>query len=645
MELLFRLVRPRLGCLPLLFAAGVLAALPARAADFPDVTPEERAVASVPGEPNAAAVTLFRKAEFRIGDSMDGDSSTFIVRVRRKILSEPGKSYGEMIVRHSQLFRLKSLQGRTVLPDGKVLPLSDDAVFRRRTSKTERSYETVVAFPAVAVGAILDVQYELKVDTIFMLDPWVFQEEVPVRYAEIVFEIPSTIAAATWTADPMKVGLKSEQTKTLKGVSLKVWGKDLPAVPNEPFGLPFADMASRFMLVPTRIAGGADLFKDWASTCDLFGAEYDAALNRGRNAEGKARELAAAAGPGARARAEALYRFVRDEISTDDSLGIGLGDKPAVDATLKAKHGTSPEKALLLVAMLRELKIEAKPVWAAYRSGGRVDLSLANPWWFDQVLVAATLDGRRLYLHPSDASLAFGALPPDLEGTAALLFDRKKPETFTLPETPFDGSVRRAKVELTVGDDGRMTGKGTLTLTGHHAWQESHAGEEAAKAAEGFKKWLEARYPAFAISDVAVEERLDERRIGVTWSLAEREEEVLGDEVSLQPSRPFGPVTQPFAGSRRSAVLLAYADRDEHELTIRWPAGFRLEAKPAPASLQNAAGALAVELETGDNALTYRRRFDLTAKSYGNQAQFEALRALYGVLEKNDAQALVLARR
>lgn len=627
-----------------LVAMLAFAARPAAAAAFPDITPEELALKTVPGAPNAAAVTLFRKAAFRIGDGMDGESSTFLVRVRRKILSEQGKRYGETVVHHSNYWRLKSFEGRTVLPGGKVVPLPNDAVFRRQVSKSDKIFETVVAFPAVEVGAILDFQYEIKIDSIFMLEPWVLQEEVPVLYSEIVYEVPTAISAATWMSDPMKLGLKTEQTKTLKGTTLKVWGKDLPDVPSEPFGLPFADMASRFMLVPTRVAGGADLFKSWASTCDLFGSFYDASLARGRAAEAKAKTLA---GTGTKAeKARTLYRFVRDQIKTDDGVGVFVGDGSTVDTTLNASHGSGIEKALLLIEMLRAVKIDAQPVWVAYRSSGRIDLSLPNPQWFEQTIVAAKIDDRWIFLAPFDRDLAYGALPPGFEGTAALLFDRKKPEPIILPETPFEGNARRARLELTVGDDGRVTGQGTLTLTGHHAWESSHQEEGAAKALESWQDWLTKRFPGYAVAEVKVDEKLDERKIDLSWTLAERPEEVLGDEVTLRPNRPFGPVTQPFASPvRRSAVLLDYADRDEQELVVHWPKGFKLDARPADVERQSAAGALSAKLEVQEGSLTYRRRFDLPQKNYNSKALFDDLKALYAEAEKNDVQTLVLVRR
>src|SRR3954463_5121850 len=92
----------------------------AMAADFPPVTDEERALTSVPGEPNAPAVVLFKRGEFLMagyGRFVGSLASHLRVQGRVKILTEAGKSNGEVAVVHSGSLRLQNFSGRTVLPD------------------------------------------------------------------------------------------------------------------------------------------------------------------------------------------------------------------------------------------------------------------------------------------------------------------------------------------------------------------------------------------------------------------------------------------------------------------------------------------------------------------------------------------------
>ena len=458
---------------------------------------------------------------------------------------------------------------------------------------------------------------------------------------------PSPGAATRWQA-----GLKTERERVTGGKSrLRVWADNLPAVPAEPFGVPFSDLATQTLLLPTVYADTLTrlpLMESWASTSGLFfEQQYEKAWRKDGAATRKARALAGKGSP--REKAAALYRFVRDEIANEDLEGVGLREGTTVDGVLARAGGDPADKALLLVRMLRVVDVPARLVWAGGRSRGLVDMQVANPAWFQRVLVAVELDGGRVYLDPADRALGFGRLRPDFEGTQAVLPDPKKPEVVTLPATPASENRRRAVLDLAVGADGVLAGTGTLHLSGHHAWEKIDWRESREKELEAWREWLQESFEEFRISDVTVEESVEERTVRLSWAMAQRAEEALGDEASLVPSAPLGPLRQPFGpvAARRSPVLLPFADRDEVELVLRWPEGWRVEAQPRPARRDAGAGALevAVELDPAGRALTYRRQVELRERQLGTREQIEAVRGLFAEVEKSDAQRLVLARR
>jgi transglutaminase-like putative cysteine protease len=627
----------------------------ARAAEaFPPITDAERALKSVEGAPNAPAVILFHKGEFQMLDPASHEvSSRLSVMERVKILSEEGKSQGEIEIAHSGYVRLSNFQGRTVLPDGTVVPLPANAKFERRISKSRNRYVTAVAFPSVSVGAILDYRYDLRFDSIFLIEPWYFANRLPTLLAEIVYLIPKSVTAQTWNRDPYGVGIKTERSDTVRGTKARVWAERIPPVPREPFGLPFEDLAAQITMIPTAAYTHSDqrrLFESWATTSDLLLEDYDKVLHADRGASRKAEELAKAAGKSKREQAAAIYRFVRDSIVTEEGGHVWVDPERTVSATLEKGRGDVLDKALLLTAMLEAIDVKARPVWANARGRGLVDLKLANPAWFEQALVAAEIDGKRVFLYPADASLGFGQLPSDLEGTIAVIPDRKKPEGVKLPEEPFDRNGRRAVLKLAVDGKGAVQGTGTLLLTGQHAAAQIGWKEDAEKTAAAWKEWLEKSYKDFAISDLKVNESAEEGKVEVRWAMAERAEEALGDQVSLEPSRPLGPSHQPFTGrvaERRSPVLFDYADRDEVELSLTWPAGWSVERRPQAVHQENDTGAFATEVEVkeAERTLTYKRRLDVTQKQILTLQGVERVRALFTATEKSDAEPLVLVLR
>jgi hypothetical protein len=630
----------------------LLATRPAAAQDFPPVTAEERAITSVPAEPNARAVVLFKKAEFLMagyGRFIGSLASHLKVQARVKILTDAGKSNGELALGHSDSFRLQNFSGRTVLPDGRILPVPADAKFQRRTSTALKTFVTTVAFPAVQVGAILDYQYEVTFSSPYVLDPWYLSDELPVRHAEIVYKTGKSWRTLVWTRSTYGAEIHQETKETGSGTELRAWAEDLPAIPEIPYSPPYADLASQILVLP---AGYSDirysqtLLADWTSTTRLFGLTYDAVLQHGLGVGRPARE---AAGKGDdRQKAEALYRYVRDQIQTQPGSGIGVDPDTRLRKILNDRAGTGAEKAVLLHAMLKEVDIKSDLVWAANRNRGTLDPKAPNPNWFDALLVTVKVGDAPSFLDPSSSDLAFGQLRPGYEGSGALVV--RTAQRFVLPEAPFDQNLRRAEIDLALDDKGRLAGKGTLRLAGLHAVERLHWRDDPAQTVQAWKDWLGERYREFQIADVQAAEAVEERKVMVTWSMAQREEETLGDESTLVPSAPLGLTAQPFvqtAAERRFAVVFDYPDREEIELRLRWPAAWRLDQRPRPAALNGPCGALSTGLVVNEpeRTLVYRRRFDITRRKLSSKEEYEAVRALFGEAAKNDAQALTLVRR
>ena len=107
-----------------LFLPALLASSAVLAESFPAVTEAERTLTSVPGSPNAAAVVLWRQGEMRMMDPAAGEASShLIVRCRMKILKPEGAARADVAITHSAYLRLNSFEGRTVLPDGRIVPV------------------------------------------------------------------------------------------------------------------------------------------------------------------------------------------------------------------------------------------------------------------------------------------------------------------------------------------------------------------------------------------------------------------------------------------------------------------------------------------------------------------------------------------
>ena len=360
---------------------------------------------------------------------------------------------------------------------------------------------------------------------------------------------------------------------------------------DEPFRPPYVDLASRVEFIPGALmleTTTTEVGRSWETLFRLYERQsYRPSRRKSRAVERFARELVGDATE-ARPRAERIYRFVRDEISTRPSAYLLTAEEP-LDAAFGKRHASHAEKALILQLMLEAVEVESHIAWSNLRRWGELHREMPNISRVNHMLVAVKLDDGLHFLDPDDANAALGRLRPDLEGMNVLILT-KKPYWEELPETPARSSKRLALITLSVDEQGRLAGTGDLRLTGHHAWRSLNRGDTPEATKEAWREWIEKRFAGHDITDVEVSEQLEERKIRVGWSMAQRDEEVLGDEVVVPIAAPLAIETNPFslpAEARTTDVRLPFEDANEVRLSVTWPEGWEVDIEPDTSDVKN----------------------------------------------------------
>ncbi|MEO8360152.1 MAG: DUF3857 domain-containing protein [Vicinamibacteria bacterium] len=637
---------------------GAVFALGAGAASFaaeklPPISQADRDLKVAPGEPSASAVFLIQRGTIHLRNfSLQDASSTIGVQARLKVLKEEGKSHAEIVIPHSDYLRLSRFEGRTITPDGKVIKVDSKGKFKRKVSETTKRLVTSIAFPSVEVGSILEYEYELNFNSFYYVEPWYFMDEIPVLQSEVTWEIPNQLKSRVWTVPNFGADIKLDQKQRTGFIEAKFYASNLPSTPSEIYGLPFRDQAARMMVVPMAYRDqdvNLPLLESWAAVAEGIDKDYLRAQAKPLQVALKATSLTV--GKEGDEKAEALRRFVRDEITTLPDYGAWVEDTVTVDKVLAKGEGTPVAKALLLQSLLAAVDIPSQLIWAADRRRGAVLGELPNPGFFDRVLVRLSNGvGSGVFLDPVDRSLGYGRLSPYYEGTVAIVHDAKKPETITLPITSFITHTRYAKLDLAIDAEGRAAGKGELALKGHYAWEQSFSKRSAEETKDFWQKWAEGAMPGYRITALTIVDRPDEGALKVGWAMAATEESVLGDEVSFVPSRPIGPLRQPFTvteSERRSPVMLDHSGVEEIEVNVTWPKGWSPVAPPQSAFTDAGIAAYRVDakVDPATNSLNFKRRFEIRKREPKDRVEFAALRNLYTEAEKRDAQTLVIAHR
>ena len=630
----------------------VLLGAVAGASPLPGPAEAEWDLTAVPGSPNAPAVYLERSGVMHYDE--DYRSSWLEIYARVKILTEEGTDFGSISMLSSDHYRVKNVVGRTLLPDGREVELDQDATFKRHYSDYFDTMMVSVALPEVVPGAIIEYRYRTYFDGVFYPRDWYFQSDIPTLVSRIAYELPNTIRFAPIRTVTLRGHEIEEAVEKSRGLAVASYTmRDMPAVPDEPSRYPFSVLSSRMLMLPLSDDSYRPrllLFESWERVCQIaWGNSHDYGYLKLLKDDGatskQARELTAGLSD-ARAKAAAIYRFVRDEIETADVVGIWGGDD-TVDAILDDRRGSHSEKALLLYAMLDAVKLHPELAWASPRTVYHVNPKLPNPSQFEDVLVRLELGGDEVWLDPTDRSLAFGALRPSLQAVQVLLPDKKNPSWATTPMLPASASTRIATVDLALDADGVLTGTATIEPAGNHAWRRLLWHDTADETRSGWQAWIEDRYPGFEVDDVTVTEDVEHEHVTVSWHLAQLAEEALGDEASVAAAQPLAITSNPYTlppGRRMTPLQLLFPDTDEVELHLSWPEGWVVDAAPEARSSSTGAGSYetTVQVDPAARTATYHRSVALSGYEFVGGQAYAGLRTLYEQAAAADAQAFLL---
>ncbi len=621
--------------------------------DWPRIPESERTLTQIADHPNAPAVVLFERGS--IVFSRRSVSSYLQVYRRVKILRESGVGYGSISIPSTPYFRVKDVEGRTHLPDGRTVDLPEDAVFSKSYSGFYRREVISVAMPRVTVGSIIEYRYKVFFDSIVYPEPWYFQSEIPVLHSEIVYYIPSSYRFKPYGGTLLRGRtIESRIEKKPKGLAVTFFMDNLIPIPDEPLRYPMEDLSSWVIVLPDLFDSGVFsmvLLADWDSAVDRIRGNSDYGYvffrRRAGKAKSKAKELAAGADD-PEGRARAIYRFVRDELVTEAGGGISVGRQTG-NEVFESGRADFTEKALLLQLMLRKAKVPASLAWVRPVFLGHVRREVPNPYQFTRSLVVAKLGGKEVFLYPCDRRLAFGALPPSLEGVPCLVLDKGKPRWATTPVTPAGQSATVAKLHMHIDDKGRIRGNGTLTLTGHSAWSRLRWRDTRTERLTRWTEWLEDHMGGLSADGVELEEDVEGRSVTVRWTIGPADEDEAFDEIELPVTVPLTRSDNPFTlppSKRLTPVLLQYPFAQSVELHVSWPEGWAVDVAPRFVNFANGAGRVSGTVWTDPERRTIEIATSrlIRRRDYPNASDYVQVHDLYEKLTANDEEELVLVR-
>lgn len=660
-----------LGTLLLCLIAGIATAqkkkatpsIPSPAISFGSVLADE--FVDAPADSSAEAVVLYSYGEVTF-EEFDGDVwINFIKHVRTRIRKKSafGRATIEIPIRkgssgHDQL--VKDFEGYSYNnANGSIArnPISKENHFTEKVS--DKVLMEKYTLPTVREGTIIEYKYTFRSPFSVQYNPntWWFQQNIPVRWSEYRITVPDYYYYKILQTGylPLTVNERTNTTVDLyagqNGASASAYRlamKDVPAFRDEPYITNDDDYMAKieFELASYmwRDLRKNDLSVDWASLDRtlLLDSDFGSQIKRGGFLRDVAKELTAQ-GTDTLSRVKAAYAFIQKNIKWNGE--GGYFSLEGIKRVFDNKKGNSGGINLMLVALLREMDLDANPVILSTRSNGRISEDIALQKKFNYVVAQVSVGGKDLLLDATDPFLEAGMLPVHcLNGTGRLVHSSK---SRFISLAPTERDIESMSGTFTIDEDGEVTGQFKQSRGGYNALRtrKEYATDGQAKFLNGEVKkrpsW-QLEKTEFSGADVQSSTFNTNYTITVPEACGRA-----GDRLYLRPMLTEGIGANPFKeADRLYPVDLAYGKEQTFSATYTLPKGYQVEELPKSVSmaLPENGGRFVYQLTVNaDNQLQVVSRLTLRKAVY-SAAEYPNLRELFSRIVAKQAEPVVLKR-
>lgn len=586
------------------------------------VTDEERNLKTPRIDPEAGAEALFWRVH--VVDAIQGEDPQTVLYyyLRIKVFNQRGcESQGTQDIPYAGKRTIVDVAGRTIKPDGTIIELKKDAIFRRDIVKASGLKVKAVSFamPAVEPGAILEYRWrEIRDGELANYVRMPFQRDIPVHEVKY-FVRPLTLTYVT--LPPMKrvsFGAQPGPVVPERDGFYSTTLKDVPAYKEEPL------MPSEWVVRPWSLLyygddiKGSAAEKFWANEGKRIYSRYEPYLKVNDDVR-QASDAAVAGAKDPQEKLAKLLEYCRSKIKRLNDEDVTErqrekakeNNKPA--DTLKRGIGNGFDVNMLFAAMARAQGFEARVARLGDRSDHPFDRGFLDTYFLRSMDIAVKVGDRWRFYDAAAKWLPAGMLSWVEEGSDALVTDSKEPVFVQAPISEPDKSLRSRTGAFELDQEGTLEGEVHVTLTGHSA---AHRREELyrkspAQQEDDVREVVRAHIGNAEVSEVKVENVADpDKPLAYSYRVKAPGYAQRTGKRLFVPLNYFenGHAAKFPSNDRTQPVWFEYPWAEEDHVTIKVPAGFELENAEAPASFGlGTVGDYKVSAKAGNGILTYER--------------------------------------
>lgn len=647
--------------------------------EFNKITPADfNAVSS--SDTSADAVVIADVGETHFDYGPKGFYIIFQRKTRIHILKPGGTHFATVLIPLYKNDRNKetvaSFKGYTYnLVNGEVVKtkVRNEDMFLEEES--ENWNQQKVAMPAVTANSVVEYEYTTHSEFLFNLQPWTFQDEIPVKWSEYTVKIleyfnfkklsqgyigfdvnetsTSTQRIIVYVESSIEPGLNQQRepahTDTYNpSVTEYHWvAKNVPALKPEPFITTVKDYLSgiEFELATVKMPGRLpeNVMDTWETMNQklLENENFGRAVKKGNFISDKLPSILANCTTDVE-KTKAIFDHVKTRMKWNGNNGIYTSNP--LRKVYDERTGSAAEINLMMIAILNEAGIKTDPVILSTRTHGRIPETVPVLAKFNYVVALAHIDTSSFFLDATSNYIPFNTLPERcLNGNGRVISkENYGPIQLLNAESKYDFS----QADFTMNADGSMTGtciissKGLSGNTRRNSYFNKNEKEFIKEFADQHNTWIVNSFEKNNLDTIEkpfIEKYLVEIPDGA---------QLAGDHMYLNVMAGMGEKDNPFKLEKRVyPVDFSCPMKESNFIRITIPEGWTVESLPKPSiiSLPDNAGSFKFLMQQDKNIIQIISNLQIN-KTLFLPDDYEQLKEFFRLIVTKHAEQIVLKK-
>lgn len=596
----------------------------------------------------ANAVFLFDVGDMEVGVSSEGLFMEMKRHVRIKILTEEGKKFANVKIPYWHKDKVDDIKAHTILPTGKKSKLKGNQIFEENVSN--RWKQKVFAIPGVEVGSVIEYKYKFRTEYLTNLEPWYFQNSAYTLYSKLSIILYPQYSYTVFyqnvygeDAHPVEeeMYLLSAGKKKVKRFTWFL--ENLKPIRKEPYMRALNDyrMAIFFQLLEYKSPYTYYKFiKTWDDLAEKISKSYADYLKQDDELKKVAQQLVGDT-LDEETQIKVLYNYVRDEIETDWTYSRYPREKPK--KVYKNKKGRLTEKNFLLINLLRQVGLQAKPMLISTRSHGRIKSKWPQLDQFNLVVAYVKAGYKTYILDTSQKYCPFGTLPSYDIVEQGFLVTGKTGKIINIPQ-PKQINMISYNTSAELNDVGDLKAECTIRYEGYRAITKREILEKKDDKQEYFNKWIANEFPAAELDSFKVEgfESVEQPLTLFLYFHVPEFAQIVSDNIYFPPPLISKISKNPFHSVKRNfPVEYNYLRGWNENIRLKLPEGYQIEEMPQFKMKKMNNVIYVADCKCDGSEVIYRKQFLIKRMTFP-PSEYAQLRGIFSEIINSEESQIVL---